>query len=269
MSNVAVGLVASTPPTNDDPEDVLVHTEHVMGTVVSFRIHPGRSGWARTRDAVADACDSLHDVDATFSTWRHDSPVSRLRRGELALDQTPPQVVEVLELCARVKEMSGGWFDPWALPGGVDPTGLVKGWSLDGALRIVRDAGADAGLLNAGGDLCGFGSPPGGEGWQIGVRHPWIASGLACILRIDAAVATSGNYERGPHLVDPRTRTRTARAASATVTGPDLAVCDALATALAVGGDEAYELISELDSYEAYLIRHDGTERHSDAMAFV
>jgi thiamine biosynthesis lipoprotein len=268
MSNDAVGHVISAHgAVRDDRGDTFVHTEQVMGTVVSFRVHPGRSDRDRVQQAVREACESLHAVDATFSTWRSDSAVSRLRRGELALDEAPPEVVEVLGLCARVKEMSGGWFDPWVLPGGVDPTGLVKGWSLDGALRIIREAGVDAALLNAGGDICGFGAPD-GDGWRIGIRHPWIADGLACIVRIDAAVATSGSYERGPHLVDPRTRTRTTRTASATVTGPSLAVCDALATALAVGGDEAYELISDLGTYEAYLIRQDGTERVTDALPF-
>ena len=76
----------------------------------------------------------LRWVDDVFSTWKPESPVSRLRRGEIGLGDAPPEVAEVLELCRRAREASDGWFDPWAMPGGVDPTGLVKGWAVERAL---------------------------------------------------------------------------------------------------------------------------------------
>jgi hypothetical protein len=78
---------------------------------------------------------------------------------------------------------------------------------------------------------------------------------LACIVEIGAAVATSGGYERGPHLIDPGTGLPAARAASATVTGPSLALADALATGVAVGGDEALAAVARLPGYAGYLIR--------------
>ena len=81
-------------------------------------------------------------------------------------------------------------------------------------------------------------------------------------------MATSGSYERGAHLVDPRTGAPGSRAASATVTGPSLALADALATALAVGGDEALEAVAALESYDGYLIRPDGSEASTSGMAF-
>ena len=82
------------------------------------------------------------------------------------------------------------------------------------------------------------------------------------------AVATSGTYERGAHLVDPHTGQPGCRAASATVTGPSLAMADALATALAVGGDAALEAVEGLAGYAGYLIRPDGTQTWTDGMQF-
>ena len=83
-----------------------------------------------------------------------------------------------------------------------------------------------------------------------------------------AAVATSGPYERGAHLIDPATGRPASRAASATVTGPSLALADALATGVAVGGDEALAVVTGLDGYAAYLIRPDGSETDTGGIAF-
>ncbi|MHB1712918.1 MAG: FAD:protein FMN transferase, partial [Acidimicrobiales bacterium] len=129
------------------------------------------------------------------------------------------------------------------------------------ALDVLVEAGVPAAMVNGGGDIATWGRPPSGERWRIGIQHPWSETGLACIIEVDAAVATSGTYQRGLHLFDPRTRRPGTRAASATVTGPSLAFADAYATALAVGGDAAFDLIDDVDGYAAYLIRSDGSER--------
>jgi FAD:protein FMN transferase len=262
----------------------LTHTEEVMGTVVSFTALPGSLPAAAARAAIEAACQGLHRADAVFSTWAAGSPVSRLRRGEVTLADLPPEVAadvtEVLDLCQRAKAASRGWFDPWAMPGGLDPTGLVKGWAVERAADLLRRAGMPAALVNGGGDLAAFGSPgpapPGqpeqpeqpGRPWRVGIRHPWRADALACVVNVRAAIATSASYERGPHLIDPATGQAVTAAASATVTGPSLAMADALATALAVGGDDALAAIAEVDGYEGYLIRADGSETDTGAMEF-
>ncbi|MGH2907855.1 MAG: FAD:protein FMN transferase, partial [Solirubrobacteraceae bacterium] len=179
--------------------------EPVMGTVVSFDVRPqGLSGDA-TRAALRRACAALHDADACFSLYRADSPLSRLRRGELALGDAPEDIGEVLDHCRRVRELSGGWFDPWALPGGVDPTGLVKGWATERALRILEQAGVGAAMVNGAGDIAVCGRPAVDRRWRIGVRTPEASDRLSCVVEIDGAVATSGHYERGPHVLDPHT----------------------------------------------------------------
>ena len=60
-----------------------------------------------------------------------------------------------------------------------------------------------------------------------------------------------------------------ARAASATVTGPSLALADALATGVAVGGDEALAAVARLPGYAGYLIRPDGSETDTGGIDFV
>ncbi len=244
------------------------HAENVMGTVVSFVVHPGVLSDAVTHAALARACRTLHEADETFSTWKPQSPVSRLRRGEASIAELPAEVATVLGLCKRATAASQGWFDPWAMPGGVDPTGLVKGWAAGRALDELVQAGMPAAMVNAGGDLAVHGRPSAAERWRVGIRHPWRVDALACIIEADAAVATSGAYERGEHLIDPHTGKPITMAASATVTGPSLAMADALATALVIAGADEIGFVTALAGYDAYVISPDGTELASDGIRF-
>lgn len=239
-----------------------------MGTVVSFAVMPGEVPGQAARRAIAAACDVLHQADATFSTWNPQSPVSRLRRGEASVGELPGEVAEVLELCEQVRQASGGWFDPWAIPGGVDPTGLVKGWAVEQGLAVLREAGLRAAMINGGGDIAVLGALAPGQSWRIGIRHPWRAGALAAIIDVTAAIATSGGYERGAHLISPFTGRPASRAASATVIGPSLAIADALATAVAAGGDDALAIVAGLDHYDCYLIRPDGSETDTGNIPF-
>ena len=142
---------------------LLTHAEPAMGTVFSFALVPGPLPDADLRSAISAACACLHEADATFSTWDPGSPVSRYRRGEAELAGLPAEVAEVLADCQAARQASGGWFDPWAMPGGFDPTGLVKGWAVDRALDILRRAGLAAAVINGGGDLAVFGRPGPGQ----------------------------------------------------------------------------------------------------------
>ena len=213
--------------------------------------------------ALARAIIALHDADRVFSTWKPRSPMSRLRRGEIGLDEAPPEVAEVLELCRRAREASGGWFDPWRIPGGVDPTGLVKGWAAERALSALRGSGAPAGMVNAGGDVAVFGEPAPGEPWRIGIQDPRYEDRVLCVVELfgDGAVATSGTYQRGFHVVDPETEVPARELLAASVAGPSLAFADALATGLLASGGQALELVAANDGYSALVVDADGRIR--------
>ncbi|HLN06375.1 MAG TPA: FAD:protein FMN transferase [Acidimicrobiales bacterium] len=247
---------------------MIVHAEPVMGTVVSFHLEPGGCPARDARAAVAASCARLHELDALFSTWNPESPMSRFRAGHLRLADAPPEISVVLELCEEANVLSQGWFDPWAMPGGFDPTGLVKGWATAQALAVLQTAGVESVVVNGGGDIAVLGHPCGSGAWRIGIRHPWRSEALACVLEVDRPVATSGCYERGPHLINPRDGTLLSRTASATVVGSSLALCDALATALVVAGDDGPELARSLRGYEAYLIGVDGEEDATGGIVF-
>ena len=226
-----------------------------MGTVVTIdAYHHGGVAPEELLPHLATAVDILHHADSVFSTWRADSPLSQLRGGTMSLGEAPPEVSIVLSACRDARELTRGWFDPWAMPGGVDPTGYVKGWAAQRALWALRGAPIDGAILNAAGDIAVFGRPDPGQPFRVGVVRPDSTLELACVVELAGAIATSGTYERGEHLVNPRTGERRAVVASASVTGPDLGLADALATALAVGGDEVFCIVETLSDYEALLI---------------
>ena len=242
----------------------------VMGTIVTLSLfHADGVDADRAKPYFDEAEHVLREVDRVFSTYRPESPVSRLRRGEMALGEAPPEVAEVLDLCREAREMTAGWFDPWAMPGGVDPTGLVKGWAAGRALSVLAAAGTDGALVNAAGDLASGGVVAPGQAFRAGIADPASPGTLAAIVELDGALATSGTYERGSHLLNPHTRVRESAVASASVTGPDPALADAFATALCVGGEAVFERLIDLDGYEALLIGFDGSQRLSPGFALV
>lgn len=244
------------------------HLINVMGTVVTVDLFGCRDD-AGARRALERASDVLHEVDRVFSTYKESSPVSRLRRGELTLGETPPQVADVLDLCQRAKSLSGGWFDPWALPGGVDPTGYVKGWAAQLALDEFRSLDTDGVIINAAGDIATFGGPVTEGVFRTGIVRPDDSQRLAAVVELRGCLATSGEAQRGAHLYNPFTREFTGAVASASVTGPDLGVCDALATALSVGGHDVMVLIDGIDGYEAMTIEAGGSMRATPGFPFV
>jgi thiamine biosynthesis lipoprotein len=238
---------------------VIRHAEEVMGTVVSFVVRDDGLTDAATRAALQTACATLHDADAVFSTYKPNSPLSRVRRGEIAVGDAPPEVGEVLQLCQTARAMSDGWFDPWAMPGGVDPTGLVKGWAATRALEALRAAGAPAAMVNAAGDIAAFGSPEDTRPWRVAIADPLRAGELAWTAAVHAAMATSGTCERGLHIIDPHTGAPTQEIVSATVIGPHLGLADALATAIVAGGPRALQRVADLEGYDALCLNRHGT----------
>lgn len=225
------------------------HVVEAMGTVFSFDVR----GVARESfgGQLAEAVALLHRVDEVFSTYRPDSDVSRLARGEVPLERCAPEVREVLELCDEAEAESGGWFTA-RYCGAWDPTGLVKGWAVERAARLLRERGASSVCLNGGGDVQVFGGP-----WRIGVTDPLRPGNLIAVVAADGplAVATSGPSERGCHILDPHTGAPPAAGlASVTVVSTSLTAADAWATAAYAMGDRARGWLEGRPSVEALAV---------------
>jgi thiamine biosynthesis lipoprotein len=136
----------------------------------------------------------------------------------------------------------------------LDPSGYVKGWSIDRVGAILTEAGAESFCVSAGGDVVTMGSPGSDARWRVGIRHPRNAGALAGILGVsDGAVATSGSYERGDHIWTRRSEPSIG-IVSATVTGPELGTADALATAVFASGGWDLDWLTGFPDYDLLVI---------------
>jgi thiamine biosynthesis lipoprotein len=224
--------------------------EHVMGMGIVVDVRDARVD----EEAVDGVFDWLRVVDETFSTYKPESEISRIERGELSPDDAHPDVGEVLGRCEQLREDTRGYFDSEAA-GSLDPSGLVKGWAVDRAAAILEEAGAENFAIYAGGDVVVRGCASPGQPWHLGIRHPHRADRVAAVVAAtDLAIATSGAYARGDHVVDPHTGRPPSGLLSVTIAGPELATADAYATAAFAMGREGPAWTAQLDGYEAMSI---------------
>lgn len=232
-----------------------------MGTVFSLDVRGGEP--AAVRAALDEAVAGLHRVDEVFSTYREDSQIARLQRGELTVAECDPEVAEVLELAAEAERLSDGWFST-SYQGRLDPTGIVKGWAVERAARRLSAVPGVCGVsVNGGGDVQLLGAPGAQRPWRpwrVGVSDPLRPGGLAAVVSAagvdELSVATSGTAERGAHILDPRTgHAAVTDLVAVTVVGPRLTWADCWATAaFAMGSREGLAWLESLPDVEALLI---------------
>ena len=209
-------------------------------------------------DGVVDAMfDWLRWVDATFSTFKDDSEINRINRGELRLVDAHPDVQQVLQRCDELRAETRGYFDMHAASAfAADPSGFVKGWSIDRAAALLQESGVRNFAINAGGDVRLSGRAVPQLHWRVGIQHPLERGEIAVVVEAnELAIATSGAYERGAHVLDPHTGRPPSGVLSVTVVGPELGTADAYATAaFAMGGEAAAHWTARLCGYEALTI---------------
>jgi len=232
--------------------------QQIMGMPISIHLRGKGVDSPMVAGVVEDAFDLLREADRLFSTYRDDSEVNRIRRGELDPANADPLAQQVIALCRQAGELTKGAFtDQLPDDQGVlrfDPTGLVKGWAADRAANRLAELSGLAFCLNAGGDVVvggtesgtetdvevngGLRQSKGGSGavWRVGIEDPRDRSQVAQVVELHhGGVATSGTAARGAHLYDPNAQTFVDRGGSVTIVGPSLMWADVWATALFVG----------------------------------
>ncbi|HEX4493319.1 MAG TPA: FAD:protein FMN transferase [Acidimicrobiia bacterium] len=241
----------------------LIVTRPVWGTVVRIEVRD-----ALDPRALDDVWSWFDRVDRVFSTWRVDSDIARIARGELSVTAADPDVALVLERCEELRRASDGAFDvafaagepptPTCGRGPLDPTGYVKGWAVDRAAARIHARGSSHFSINAGGDIV-VRAPSRATAWRIGLQDPTRPDAIRGMVTLtDGAVATSGAYERGEHVFDARTGRIARGLASVSVVGPDLATADGHATAALALGVEGMEWLSTQPRVEAFAITDAG-----------
>lgn len=260
-----------------------LHLEHIWGTVITVDValgeapmHPGQGQHDVAEAAVRECLAFFEEVARIFSTYKPMSEVTLYRNG-LARPGRGSALFEAVRAdCEQIRRSTLGAFDPWAVPGGYDPSGYVKGWATEKASGLLSAAGLTNHMINAGGDIACRGDSPedeeglgAGRGWDVGILNPATQDDVVEVVTLhDEAIATSGRYERGDHVIDPRTGRPVTTVDSVSVVGPDCGLADAYASAAFVDGTEAMRWFSALsEEWSLHLVIGQTAYTHGPAFA--
>lgn len=235
-------------------------TDFIMGMPVVIDV-PG----LRSDRLIEAAFNNLKAADAQFSPFKPDSELSRFNKRQIMPSQLSIGMKAVMKACLDAEKLTGGYFSA-RHSGGFDPTGYVKGWAISEAKRLFLKNGLKTFCISAGGDIASKSS--GRKIWKVGIQDPRNPKAIiAKVVGKNFAVATSGNYERGQHIINPKTGQPAQELLSITVTGPDIIKADVFATAAFAMGKKGMRYIDGVRDYEVFALANDGQIMLSDGMA--
>ncbi len=199
-------------------------------------------------------------VDGKFSTYKKESEISKINRKEIGENDWSGDMREVFMLSEKTKKETNGFFDIKTPKGEYDPSGLVKGWAIRNAAKIIEKKGLRDFYVEAGGDIQTGGKNGKGEPWRVGIRNPFNKKEIVKVIAVSGeGVATSGIYERGEHIYNPKGSGAPKGIMSITVVGPDVYEADRFATAAFAMGLSGINFIENLSGFEGYMIDESGT----------
>jgi thiamine biosynthesis lipoprotein len=210
---------------------------------------------------VCEAVFAFFDtVDARFSTYKDDSEISRLNRGDISSAGMSDELKEIFSIAEEAKQLTNGYFDIQKPDGSIDPSGVVKGWALLHGAEMLDAYGVADYCIDIAGDIATKGHNAAGDEWSVGIRSPFIRDEIVKVIYPHGkGVATSGSYIRGAHVYDPLHPEHALETiVSITVVGPDILQADLMATAAFAMGAYGITFIESLDGFEAYSIDRDG-----------
>lgn len=177
----------------------------------------------------------LKEIEKEFSPFLPDSKVSLYNQNPLVLKSASDDFKTAFIECRKYEKLTNGYFSAF-FSKTYNPSGFIKGWSIEQISQIIKSKGYQNFMINGGGDV--FVSSDGKKVWKIGIRDPNNKTGfIAKIKAKNLAVATSGNYERGKHIFNPKTGRPADNLLSVTVLGPEITKADIFATTIFAGGN--------------------------------
>jgi FAD:protein FMN transferase len=209
---------------------------------------------------IDDVFDYFDYIDHKFSTYKDDSEIMKINRGELKEEDYSEDMMVVLKLCEETKKLTDGYFDIKKPNGLLDPSGLVKGWAIKNAAGILKTKGFINYFVDAGGDIEIAGHNAEGKPWQVGIRNPFNRYENVKILKLtDIGIATSGTAIRGQHIYNPHNQSQQlVEIVSLTVIGPNVYEADRFATAAFAMQQKGVGFINTLPGFACYSIDCDG-----------
>jgi thiamine biosynthesis lipoprotein len=232
------------------------HTRDLMGMTITVEI---ADDYAEESD-FDQVFSYFGNVEKRFSIFKNDSEITLINDGKINQSQYSEDMKTVFALAEKTKKESNGYFDIITPDGKYNPSGLVKGWAIHNASKMLLEKGFKNFYVEAGGDIQAHGINGQGTKWSIGIQNPFDPSQIVKIIYLkDMGIATSGTYRRGQHIYDPHnTGTPLAEIVSISVIGPNVYEADRFATAAFAMGEQGINFIENLKGFEGYMINKDG-----------
>ncbi|GCE16797.1 FAD:protein FMN transferase [Dictyobacter kobayashii] len=226
------------------------NTRLLMGMPITVEVLDA----AATEAILEQVFDYFIAVDERFSTYKTDSEISQINRGELPVERYSADMQTILKLSEQTREETQGYFDIHH-NGSCDPSGIVKGWAIQNAAAILKAQGLQNFYIDAGGDVQVAGSKD-GHPWRIGIRNPFNRNQNVKIVALTGqGIATSGTAIRGQHIYNPHDpQKQLQNIVSITVIGPNVYEADRFATAAFAMGEKGILFIEKLAGFEGYMI---------------
>ncbi len=230
-------------------------TRILMGMPITIEIVDPQA----TEAIFDEVFDYFKHIDEKFSTYKSTSEITAINDGTLSLEDASGEMQLVFALSEETKQQTNGYFDIKAPNGTYDPSGLVKGWSIWNAAKLLEKKGFENFYIEAGGDIQPHGHNADGKKWVVGIRNPFNQMENVKVVYVsEQGVATSGTYIRGPHIYNPRAGNQpVSEIISLTVVGPNIHDADRFATAAFAMGADGIRFIEQLPGYEGYMINKD------------
>jgi thiamine biosynthesis lipoprotein len=249
----------------DGPNEYRYEYDNIIGTSLDIAIRALNQDTARAAEQTVFA--EIRRLSKVLSTRDPESEISRL---DFRTGVPSWSLRDVLSVYDTWEQRTRGALSlrPEGPRGPVNVDALGKAYIIDRAMEAARRiSGAESILLNIGGDIRLSGS-----GCEIDVTDPAAAfdngEPLTRVWLEDEAIATSGTYARGAHLLDPRTGRSVSAISSATVIARDAVTANALATAACIEGPETgMALIESTPHSEAILVTRAGVPLRSSGFA--
>lgn len=199
----------------------------------------------------------FRDVDQKFSTYKDNSEIEKINRGELRENQYSGEMKKILDLSEETKRLTNGFFDI-KINNKLDPSGIVKGYAIKKASDMLAKMGYKNFYVEIGGDIEVRGVNEKGKKWNVGIENPFNRKEIIKkIMLTGRGIATSGTYIRGNHIINPISKAKADSIASITVIGPNVYEADRFATAAFAMGERGINFIESLNGFEGYLVTKD------------
>ncbi|MBI3397072.1 FAD:protein FMN transferase [Candidatus Woesebacteria bacterium] len=197
-------------------------------------------------------------VDNKFSTFKEDSEISKIERGEVKKTDYSADVKEIFNLADKTKRETDGYFNIWH-NNKPDPSGIVKGWAIYNASKILKKLGYKNFYVEAGGDIQTFGENSKGKKWKVGIKNPFNLREIVKVVKLrNKGIATSGTYLRGQHIYNPYRSGKIKEIVSITVIADNICEADRFATAAFAMGARGINFIEKCKGLEGYMIGKEG-----------